>query len=82
MKGESSLVERVRERVSETQSSTSKAEALSKEALEALELSERYGFIEPEPYILPLDALAGFASRSEDEEVAEAGDDASARRVW
>ena len=71
MKDKSTLAEKVKERVDETQSSAPGAGALSKEALEALELSERYSFIEPEPYILPLDALAGFANRSEDEELAD-----------
>ena len=69
MRVKSSLAEKVKERAGETHSSASLTEALSKEALEALELSERYGFIEPEPYILPLDALAGFASKPEDEDI-------------
>lgn len=63
MTGKSSLVERVKDLANESHSPAPDTEMLSKEALEALALSDRYSFIEPEPYILPLDALTGYMNK-------------------
>ena len=67
MRNGTSLAERVKERTGDSHSPALITEILSKEALHALKLSERYSFIEPEPYILPLDTLAGFASKARSE---------------
>ena len=57
------IAEEIERRFGKPETRSPRKEILSKEALDALELSERYHFIEPEPYILPLHALTGFAGK-------------------
>lgn len=42
----------------------SNSEMFSDEVREAMAMADKFSTIEPEPYILPLDALAGFPTAS------------------
>lgn len=46
-----------------------KSAVLSKEALDALALSEEFSAIKPEVYVLPLDAMAGFCAANDKTEM-------------
>ncbi len=59
MKKTDSLVNKVRRRQEDCARLHDEG-VLSKEAVNALRLSQQYGHIKPKPYTIPLDTLGGF----------------------
>ncbi len=59
MKNNNTLADKVRRRQEDYVRRRDKS-VLSKEAVNALRLSQQYSHIKPKPYTIPLDTLAGF----------------------
>ncbi len=50
------------ERVKRVREKLSKDAGLSKEALDAIALADKFPSVQPDVYVLPLDAMAGFCA--------------------
>ena len=57
------LTEKAREKRKNAESELK--EIFTKEILDAMRLADQFSSVEPEPYILPLDALAGFPATNQ-----------------
>ena len=60
MAGLLTKVDQLRKQFSTGDASCSETQLFSHEVLNAMRLADEYSCIEPVPYVLPLDALAGF----------------------
>jgi hypothetical protein len=62
MAGLLTKVDQLRKQSFELENQSADAQLFSHEVLNAMKLADMYADIQPLPYVLPLDALAGFTS--------------------